>query len=117
MLRSKIHRATATEICLRHESSLRVDEDLLEAAGILPYQALVCSNVNNGERFMTYAMPGKRGSGELVLHGPTARKATVGDQIIIFCYEYYDEEDIKHHLPKIIRVDAKNRIVDVMTPR
>lgn len=98
------------------ESSLRVDEDLLEAAGILQYQALVCSNVNNGERFMTYARAGERGSGEIVLNGPTARKGTVGDQVIIVCYEYYDEEDIKHHAPKIIRVDTKNRIVDVITP-
>jgi len=85
MLRSKIHRATVTETCLGHESSLRVDEDLLDAAGILPYQAVVCSNVNNGERFMTYAMAGERGSGEIVLNGPTARKGAVGDHIIIFC--------------------------------
>jgi aspartate 1-decarboxylase len=117
MLRSKIHRATVTAICLEYESSLKVDEDLLDAAGILPYQALVCSNVNNGERFMTYATAGQRASGEIVLNGPTARKGAVGDQIIIFCYEYYDEMDIKQHVPKIIRVDRENRIVDVMTPR
>lgn len=117
LLRSKIHRATVTETCLGHESSLSVDEDLLEAAGILPYQAVVCSNVNNGERFMTYATAAQRGSGDIVLNGPTARKGAVGDHIIIFCYEYYGEEDIKHHAPKIIKVDTKNRIVDVMTPQ
>ena len=61
--------------CLEYEGSLTVDEDLLEAAGILPYEAIICSNLNNGERFMTYAMAGKRGSGEIVLNGPTARKA------------------------------------------
>jgi aspartate 1-decarboxylase len=94
-----------------------VDEDLLDAAGILPYQAVVCSNVNNGERFLTYAMAGKRGCGEIVLNGPTARKGAVGDQIIIFCYEYYDEQDIKHHVPTIIKVDTRNRIVEVVTPR
>ena len=111
MLRAKIHRATVTEACLEYEGSLTVDEDLLEAAGILPYEAVVISDLNNGERFMTYAMAGKRGSGEIVLNGPTARKGAVGDQVIIFCYEYYAEEEIKRHAPKIIRVDGKNRIV------
>lgn len=116
MLRSKIHRATVTESCLEYEGSLTVDEDLLDAAGILPYEAIVISNLNNGERFMTYAMAGTRGSGEIVLNGPTARKGAVGDQIIIFCYEYYGEEEIKRHVPKIIRVDGKNRIVNDGTP-
>ena len=95
MLRSKIHRATVTESCLDYEGSLTIDEDLMEAAGILPYEAIVCSNLNNGERFMTYAVAGKRGAGEIILNGPTARKGAVRDQIIIFCYEYYAEEEIK----------------------
>lgn len=117
MLRAKIHRATVTEACLEYEGSLTVDEDLLEAAGILPYEAIVISNLNNGERFMTYAMAGKRGSGEIVLNGPTARKGAVGDQVIIFCYEYYAEDEIKRHAPRIIRVDSKNRIVNGGTPQ
>jgi aspartate 1-decarboxylase len=111
MLRSKIHRATVTEACLEYEGSLTVDEDLLDAAGILPYEAVVISNLNNGERFTTYAMVGRRGSGEVVLNGPTARKGAVGDQIIIFCYEYYAEDEIKRHVPKIIKVDERNRII------
>ena len=111
MLRSKIHRATVTGAYLEYEGSLTIDEDLMEAAGILPYEAIICSNLNNGERFMTYAMAGKRGSGEIILNGPTARKAAVGDQIIIFCYEYYAEEEIKRHAPKIIQVNDKNRII------
>ncbi len=112
MLRSKIHRVTVTAACLEYEGSLTVDQDLLDAAGILPYEAVVISNLNNGERFMTYAMAGKRGSGEIVLNGPTARKGAIGDQIIIFCYEYYAEEEIKRHAPKIIKVDEKNRMVE-----
>ena len=112
MLRSKIHRATVTGAHLEYEGSLTIDEDLLDAAGILPYEAIVCSNLNNGERFMTYAIGGRRGSGDVVLNGPTARKGAVGDQIIIFCYEYYGEEEIKRHAPKIVRVDDKNRMVD-----
>ncbi len=111
MLRAKIHRATVTAACLEYEGSLNVDENLLDAAGILPYEAIVISNLNNGERFMTYAMAGRRGSGEIVLNGPTARKGAVGDQIIIFCYEYYGDEEIKRHKPKIIKVDERNHIV------
>ena len=111
MLRAKIHRATVTDACLDYEGSLTVDEDLLDAAGIMPYEAIVISNLNNGERFTTYAMAGKRGSGDVVLNGPTARKGAVGDQVIIFCYEYYGEEEIKRHAPRIIQVDGRNRIV------
>lgn len=111
MLRSKIHRATVTGAHLEYEGSLTIDQDLMEAAGILPYEAIVCSNLNNGERFMTYAINGSRGKGEIILNGPTARKAAVGDQIIIFCYEYYGEEEIKKHAPKIVRVNERNRIV------
>lgn len=111
MLRAKIHRATVTDACLEYEGSLTVDEDLLDAAGILPYEAVVISNLNNGERFTTYAMAGTRGSGEVVLNGPTARKGAVGDQIIIFCYEFYAENEIKRHLPRIIKVDEKNRLM------
>src|SRR6476619_1839446 len=117
MLRSKIHRATVTGAHLEYEGSLTIDEDLMEAAAILPYEAIICSNLNNGERFMTYAMKGKRGRGEIVLNGPTARKAAVGDQIIIFCYEYYGDEEITRHKPKIILVDAKNRIARKVTKR
>ena len=112
MLRSKIHRATVTSTHLDYEGSLTIDEDLMEAAAILPYEAIICSNLNNGERFMTYAISGPRGSGDIVLNGPTARKAAVGDQIIIFCYEYYSDEEIKKHAPRIVRVNEKNRIIE-----
>jgi aspartate 1-decarboxylase len=111
MLRAKIHRATVTDACLEYEGSLTVDEDLLDAAGILPYELVMISNLNNGERFTTYAMAGKRGGGEIVLNGPTARKAVVGDRIIIFCYEFYAEDEAKRHKPRIIQVDERNRMV------
>ncbi len=111
MLRAKIHRATVTDANLEYEGSLTVDEDLLDAAGILPYELVMISNLNNGERFTTYAIAGKRGGGEIVLNGPTARKAVVGDKVIIFCYEYYGEEEAKRHRPKVIQVDQQNRIV------
>ena len=111
MLRSKIHRVTVTGAHLEYEGSLTIDEDLMEAAAILPYEAIVCSNLNNGERFMTLDA-GRRGSGDIVLNRPTARKAAVGDQIIIFCYEYYGDEEIKKHAPRIVRVNEKNQIVE-----
>ena len=112
MLRAKIHRATGTDACLEYEGSLTVDEALLEAAGILPYEAVVISNLNNGERFTTYVIAGARGSGTISLNGPTARKGAIGDQIIIFCYEFYNEDEIKRHTPRIIKVDDKNRMVN-----
>ncbi len=69
------------------------------------------SNLNNGERFSTYALPGTRGAGEIVLNGPTARKGVIGDRIIIFCYEFYNDEEAKHHEPKIIQVDEQNKMI------
>jgi aspartate 1-decarboxylase len=111
MLRSKIHRVKVTDACLEYEGSLTVDQTLLEAAGILPYEAVVISNLNNGERFTTYAIPGPRDTGMVSLNGPTARKGAIGDQIIIFCYEYYNEDEIKRHEPRIIRVDDQNRMI------
>ncbi len=111
MLRSKIHRAKVTDSCLEYEGSLTVDETLLEAAGILPYEAVVISNLHNGERFTTYAIPGLRDSGVVSLNGPTARKGAIGDQIIIFCFEFYNEDEIKRHEPRIIRVDDRNKMI------
>ncbi len=112
MLRAKIHRATVTDACLEYEGSLTIDEDLMDVAGILPYEMVMISNLNNGERFATYAMAGKRGSGEIVLNGPTARKGVVGDKVIIFCYEYYGEDEAKQHRPRIIQVNEQNKIVE-----
>ncbi len=112
MLRSKIHKATVTDANLEYEGSLTVDEDLLNEAGILPYEQVMVSNLNNGERFETYVIPGKRGSGVICLNGPTARKGVIGDKIIIFCYEAFTDEELSRGFtPKIIRLDEKNRIV------
>src|SRR5574342_636531 len=111
MLRSKIHRATVTDSNLEYEGSLTLDEDLMDAAKMVPYEQVNVSNLNNGERFMTYVIPGKRGSGMVCLNGPTARKGAVGDKVIVFCYEGFTEEEMKTFKPVIVKVDAKNRIV------
>jgi len=112
MLRSKIHRATVTDSNLEYEGSLTVDPLLLEAASILPYEQVSVSNLNNGERFETYVIPGKRGAGDMVLNGPTARKGLIGDKVIVFCYEYFNEEELKTFKPKIILVGANNRLLE-----
>jgi aspartate 1-decarboxylase len=114
MLRSKIHRATVTDSNLEYEGSLTVDPDLLEAADMLPYEQVRVSNLNNGERFETYLIPGKRGSGDMCLNGPTARKGAKGDKIIVFCYEYLNAEELKTFHPNIVLVDERNRIVSVV---
>ena len=111
MLRSKIHMATVTDSNINYEGSLTVDEKILSAAGIRPYEQVMVSNLNNGERFETYVIPGKKGSGVICLNGPTARKGTTGDRVIIFCYEFYTEDEIKAYAPKIIRLDSKNKIL------
>lgn len=111
MLRSKVHRATVTESNLEYEGSMTLDQDLMDAAGMLPYEQINVSNLNNGERFMTYVIPGKRGSGICCLNGPTARKGEVGDRVIIFCYEGYGNDELASFSPVIVKVDAKNRII------
>lgn len=112
MLRAKIHMATVTDANLEYEGSLTIDENILNEAGILPYEQVMVSNINNGERFETYVIPGERGSGIICLNGPTARKGVVGDKIIIFCYEAFtDEELIKGFTPKIVKLNEKNRII------
>ena len=111
MLRSKIHMATVTESNIAYEGSITIDEAILKEAGMLPYEQVMISNVNNGERFETYIIAGKKNSGEICLNGPTARKGVVGDKVIIFCYNYFDDSDIKDFKPKIVHVNAKKRVV------
>lgn len=111
MLRSKIHRAVITQAELDYEGSITIDQTLIEAAGMLPYEQVMVSNLNNGERFETYVIPGERGSGQICLNGPTARKGMVGDQIIIFCYELYNEEELETYKPLIVKVNDQNKIV------
>jgi len=112
LLRAKIHRATVTDSNLEYEGSLTIDADLMDSAGILPYELVMVSNLNNGERFSTYALAGARGKGEVILNGPTARKGVLGDKVIIFCYEYFLDEEAKVHSPKVIQVNEHNRMLD-----
>jgi len=112
MLKAKIHMATVTESNLEYEGSITIDEDVLNEAGILPYEMVMVSNLNNGERFETYAIPGERGSGKICLNGPTARKGVVGDRVIVFCYGYFEDGAIGDFRPRIVRLDAGNRLMN-----
>lgn len=106
-LRAKIHRATVTDANLDYEGSITIDSSLLRKAGIKPYEQVGISNLNNGERFDTYVIPGRKG--EMCLNGPTARKGQPGDKIIIFSYCWLEEDEIKGFEPVILKVDEKNR--------
>lgn len=107
-LRSKIHMATVTESNLAYEGSITIDKELMDMAGILSYEQVMISNMNNGERFETYVIPGKPGLREFCLNGPTARKGAVGDKIIIFSYCYTTVDEMKDFRPNIVKLDDKN---------
>jgi aspartate 1-decarboxylase len=108
--KSKIHRATVTEANLNYEGSVTIDSDLMDAADILPNEQVQVLNVNNGERFDTYAIRGARGSGVVCLNGPAARLAHVGDLVIILTYAQMEREELERHSPTIVIVDGKNRV-------
>ncbi|MBW2485422.1 MAG: aspartate 1-decarboxylase [Deltaproteobacteria bacterium] len=110
MLKSKIHRATITEADLNYEGSLTIDKNLLEAVGLHPYERVMVYNINNGERFDTYAIEGKPGSGVIGLNGAAARKGLIGDQIIIVSYAFFSEEELIDYHPKIVLLNKSNQI-------
>ncbi len=111
LCKSKIHRATVKNAELNYEGSLTIDEELMIAANILPYEMVQVANVTNGLRFETYAIVGKRGSGEICLNGAAARLGAVGDEIIIMTYALFTEEEMKSFEPKIVLVNKDNRII------
>ena len=113
MLKSKIHRATVTDADLHYEGSISIDEKLLEEAEMVPYEKVEIYDVNNGERFSTYIIAGKRNSGTICLNGAAARKVAKGDLIIIATYVIADEKEAKKWKPKCVFVDAKNKIKKV----
>lgn len=109
--KGKIHRATVTEANLNYEGSCTVDQDLMDMAGMIPYQEISIVNINNGARFNTYLIKGKRGSGTICLNGAAARLGHPGDKIIIIAYGMIDEKEVNEdYTPKIVQVDEKNRI-------
>jgi len=106
LCKSKIHRATVTCCDINYVGSITIDEDLMDAAGIVDGEYVHVWNINNGERFETYAIPGQRGSGEICVNGAAARRCAVGDQVIIVAFVLTDEQITR----QVVLVDEKNRI-------
>ncbi len=111
LLKSKIHRARITGKNVDYEGSLTVDRQLMEAAGIYSYERVQVVNINNGSRLETYAIPGRAGSGEIILNGAAARWGEIGDPVIILSFVHLEEDEVALFQPKIIWVDEQNRIM------
>ena len=112
-LRSKIHRATVTHVDIGYEGSLSLDEDLLAAAGLRPYERIEVWNVTNGKRFTTYLIRGERGSRAVGVFGAAGHKVSVGDIILIAAYGYMDEAEMERFTPKVVLMDEGNRVAEV----
>lgn len=110
LCKSKIHRATVTGADLQYEGSISIDADLLAAADIHEYEQVHVVNVNNGERFITYAMRADAGSGQIVVNGAGARLVQPGDLIIVFTYAEYAGEELAAFAPRFVFVDERNRV-------
>lgn len=110
VLKSKIHRVKLTQAELHYVGSITIDEDLMDAADLVENEKVQIVNVNNGERLETYVIKGKRGSGEICLNGPAARKAHVGDIIIIISYCSMAKADARSHKPILVFPDENNRL-------
>lgn len=114
MLKAKIHRAVLTMTDLHYEGSIAVDEDILDAAGILPHEQVAVWNVTNGQRLTTYALPAARGSREVMLNGAAARLAAAGDQVIIAAYAQIPAEEARNYKPTVVLMGEGNAIERVL---
>ena len=113
MFHAKIHRATVTQADLHYVGSVTVDQDLLDAAGILPFEHVDIYDITNGARLTTYALPGERGSGVIGINGAAAHLVKPGDLVILVAYGVFDEEEARNLKPTVVLVDERNRILEV----
>jgi len=111
LLKSKIHRATITGGDLKYEGSLTIASDLMEKCGLIPYERILCSNMANGNRFETYAIPGEAGSGQIVLNGAAAFQGKKGDLLTIMSFAHISKQRIKAWKPRVIVLGKRNCIV------
>ena len=112
VFQSKIHRAVVTEADLNYRGSITIDQDLMDAAGMIPNQKVQVVNINNGERLETYIIAGARGSGVVCLNGPAARKVQVGDLVVIITYAQMTPEEASAYEPVVVHVDENNSIIN-----
>ncbi len=110
LLAAKIHSCTITDANLQYMGSISIDENLLTAVGILPYEQVHVVNVNNGERFVTYAIAAAPGSGAIELNGAAARLGVKGDKLIVMTYAQFSENEGRTHRPQVVMVDDRNQI-------
>lgn len=113
MMKSKLHRACVTETLIDYEGSIAIDEDLMDAVDLVPYEQVHIFNINNGQRFITYVIKGKRGSKIISVNGAAARLVHLNDRIIIVAYGMIDREEEKAFEPKVYLLDENNQIVDI----
>ncbi len=111
ILKAKLHHIRVTQAEKEYEGSLSLDEDLMDAVGIVNYEKILVGNLDNGERLETYAITGERGSGVCCLNGAAAYKGKIGDRLIVMAWCNLDEEEMKTHRPKVVRLDENNKIV------
>lgn len=111
MMKGKIHRATVTQADLHYVGSVTVDEDLLDAADILPGELVHIVDINNGARLETYTIAGERGSGVIGINGAAARLVNTGDLVILISYAQMEDAEAKEFQPKVVFVDSENRII------
>ncbi len=116
LLSSKIHKAKVTDKSVDYEGSMGIDQDLMDACGMSPYEKILVGNMANGNRFETYAIPATRGSGDIVLNGATAHLGNIGDLLTIMCFSLYAEEELVTHRPRVILVSDTNQIVRTEIP-
>lgn len=114
MLKAKLHRVTVTEADFEYEGSCAVDPNLMEAAGLLPFEKVEIWNLTNGERFETYLIDGERGTGQICVNGAAARKASPGDLVIMAVFCVLDEKELETHEPVVVLVDRENNIKEVI---
>jgi aspartate 1-decarboxylase len=113
-MKAKIHRATVTESNLNYVGSITIDENILDAVDMMPNEKVQIVNNNNGARFETYIIPGRRGSGVMCLNGAAARLVQEGDTIIVISYAMFDETEVKNHQPKVAIMDKNNMIKEML---
>jgi aspartate 1-decarboxylase len=112
LLKSKLHLATVTRSDIYYHGSQTIDAILMEAVGLVAYEAILVSNIATGLRGQTYALPGVRGSGSIELNGAMARLGSVGDRLIVMAFADFEADEVEGHRPRVVALDQQNRIVE-----